>query len=74
MMLHVTGAQVLEAIVADPALAARHRVILVTAGAAAAHQSRLAELRQQLRVPLVPKPFSALDLLTVVADTMAEMS
>jgi hypothetical protein len=33
----------------------------------------VAELRQQLRVPLVPKPFTIDELLAVVADTMTEM-
>jgi CheY-like chemotaxis protein len=72
MMPHVTGEQVLEAIAAEPALA-RHRVILVTGNVGWATSGRVAQLREQLHVPLVPKPFTVDELVTVVADTMAEM-
>jgi CheY-like chemotaxis protein len=68
LMPVVDGLQVLESLAADPALALRHRVILVTAAAGVITQGRLAELRQQLDVPLIAKPFD----LDVVLDTVRQ--
>jgi CheY-like chemotaxis protein len=73
-MPYVNGEQVLEAVVADTTLAARHRFIMVTSAVPWATRGRVADLRQQLGVPLVPKPFTADQLLDAVAEAAAGMS
>lgn len=61
----VDGAAVLRAVAAEPALAARHAFVLLTANA---HTFSLAfaQLLSHLAVPVVPKPFDIDQLLAVV--------
>jgi CheY-like chemotaxis protein len=73
-MPEVDGEQVLEAVASDPELAARHRVIMVTANIRRATTGRVAELRQQLNVPLRPKPFDVNEIINLVKDVAASMA
>jgi CheY-like chemotaxis protein len=73
-MPKVDGLQVLEAVAADPALASRHRIILVTAAQQRATTGRVAALRDQLDVPLVLKPFEISELLDAVEAAAAAMA
>lgn len=68
MMPYVDGEEVLEAVAADPALASRHRVIMVTGSTDRASCGRVAELRRQLDVPLIPKPCKFDELLAAIAE------
>jgi CheY-like chemotaxis protein len=74
MMPVVDGEQVLEAVAADASLAARHRIIMVTGNTHRATQGRVAELRQRLDVPLVPKPFTFAQLIQPLEEVAASMS
>ena len=74
VMPFVDGEQVLEEVAANTTLAARHRIITNTAAVQRATQGRVAVLRQQLDVPLVPRPFTAPQLLQAVAEAAARMS
>lgn len=69
----VDGEQVLEAVAADPDLASRHLIIMVTASGDWAASSRVADLRRQLGVPLVFKPFTFDIFLAAVAEAAATM-
>jgi CheY-like chemotaxis protein len=73
-MPEVDGEQVLEAVASDPELAARHRIIMVTANIRRATTGRVAELRQQLNVPLRPKPFDVNEIINLVKDVAASMA
>jgi CheY-like chemotaxis protein len=57
MLPHGGGLALLEAVAADPALAQRHALVLVTAATRLATQCRVNELRTQLHIPPVGKPF-----------------
>ncbi len=74
MMPVVTGEQVLEEVAADPSLAARHRIVMLTGSIAWATQGRVAELRRQLDVPLLAKPFTVPQLLNALEEAMASMA
>jgi CheY-like chemotaxis protein len=69
----VDGEAVLQAVAADPALAARHRIILNTGDTKRATTGSVAQLRQQLDVPLLPRPFTMDQLLDAVAQAAAGM-
>ena len=69
----VDGEAVLRAVAADPALAARHRFIMVTGAFLRATTGSVAELRQQLGVPLLRKPFTMDQLLNAVKEMEAGM-
>lgn len=69
----VDGEQVLEAVAADASLAARHRVVMMTADVERATRGRVAELRRQLGVSLVAKPFTSAQLMQAVEDAAASM-
>ena len=74
VMPAVDGEQVLEAVAADPILAARHRLIMVTASTERASGGRVAALRRQLGVPLIPKPFTVGQILAAVAEAAATIA
>jgi CheY-like chemotaxis protein len=74
VMPFVDGEQVLEEVAADTTLAARHRIIMLTANVERATRGRVAELRQQLGVPLVPKPFKPSQLVQAVETAAAGMA
>jgi CheY-like chemotaxis protein len=61
------GQALLEAFHEQPSLAARHRMVVVTAYADATLPLRLANLLSALEVPVLGKPFSVDDLLAAVA-------
>ncbi len=71
MMPYVDGEAVLEAVAADEELANRHAIIMVTASNATA--GRVAELREQLSVPLIPKPFKFEEILDAVEAAAARL-
>jgi CheY-like chemotaxis protein len=60
------GTTLLEALHAQPALAARHPIIIVTAYADIPFPKRLAELIDTLSVQVVDKPFSIDEMLQAV--------
>lgn len=66
VMPYMDGEALLEAIAASPALASRHRYVVVTAAVSLATSGRVAELRKQLGIPLIPKPFTVEQLLDAV--------
>ena len=74
MMPVVDGEQVLEEVAADGSLAARHRIIVLTGSIGWATAGRVAEPRQQLDAPLVPKPFTVPQLLRAIEDVMTSMA
>jgi CheY-like chemotaxis protein len=65
MMPEMSGMDVLEAVKADPELAARHAYVLVTANVAA-FSSQLMDLLRELVVPVIAKPFEIQELLSRV--------
>lgn len=67
----VDGEQVLEAVASDLELAARHRIIMVTANTDRASSGRVADLRHQLGVPLIPKPCTLDQLLAAIVEAAA---
>lgn len=71
VMPDVDGEEVLEAVAGDPALAARHHIIMVTANTDRASSGRIAELRRQLGVPLIPKPFVLDQILDALSEAAA---
>lgn len=73
VMPYVDGAAVLEAVAADEALASRHAIIMVTAQVQAAQTGRIAELREQLAVPLIGIPFRFEELLNAVEAAVARL-
>lgn len=56
IMPWVNGEMVLRKVAADPALASRHRIIMVTGNVWAAEADPVAALRTHLDVPLIAKP------------------
>lgn len=70
----VDDEQVLEAVAADPALASRHRIVMVTGSVWWAQSGRVAAPREQLDVPLVSKPFTVLQVLNAVEAAAARMA
>ena len=71
VMPYVDGEEVLEAVAADPELATRHRIIMLTANTDRASGGRVAELRRQLGVPLIAKPFGFDEITVAVAEAAA---
>lgn len=71
VMPYVDGQQVLEAVAGDGALAKRHAIVMVTASMA--NTGRVAELREQLDVPLVRKPFTFMQILDAVEYAAARL-
>jgi CheY-like chemotaxis protein len=67
-MPHVDGVAVLEAVYADPALAKRHCIILVSAYVSRTLPLRLAVLLDALSVEKVDKPFDLDDLFAAMAN------
>jgi CheY-like chemotaxis protein len=57
-MPEVSGIAVLEAVATDPVSLQRHAIILMTANVALATSGRVKELRDQMVIPLVGKPFT----------------
>lgn len=72
-MPRVDGAQVLEWVAANSKIARRHRIIMVTGATERASTGRVAELRQQLGVPLIAKPWNDDQILAAVAQAAAEI-
>lgn len=70
----VDGAQVLQWVAANPEVARRHRIIMVTGATERASTGRVAELRQQLGVPLIAKPWNDDEILAAVAQAAAEIA
>jgi CheY-like chemotaxis protein len=70
----VDGEAVLQAVAADPALAARHRYIMVTAAVERASTGPVAELRERLDVPLIAKPFDMGEVLAAVAKAAGQLA
>lgn len=66
IMPEVTGLDVLEAVAADEALTRQHAIIMVTGQGTMASHGRIKQLRDQLGVPLVEKPFTIEQLLDAV--------
>lgn len=64
---HVTGLAVLEAVAANPALARRHAIIMMTGAVELASHGRVKVLRDRLGIALLAKPFSLQQLLDAVA-------
>jgi CheY-like chemotaxis protein len=60
------GIEVLEAVAADEALARRHGLVVVTGAVGVAQHGRVRDLRDQLQVPLIEKPFDLRHLLDTV--------
>jgi CheY-like chemotaxis protein len=67
------GEDVLEWVAANPKVASRHRIIMVTGSVERASTGRVAELRQQLDVPLIAKPWDHNQLLADVSQAVAEI-
>lgn len=74
VMPNVDGEQVLEAVAADPIMATRHRLVMVTANTERASAGHVAALRHQLGVPLIPKPFKVDQILAAVAEAAATVA
>lgn len=72
-MPSIDGEGVLRAVAGDPTLAARHRFIMVAGDRYRATTGSVAELRRQLGVPFVAKPFTMDELLDAVAEVEAGM-
>jgi CheY-like chemotaxis protein len=68
IMPEVDGMAVLEAVVADETLVHRHAIVVVSAAVSILQTGRGAELRQQLDLLLVPKPFTYEQLLETLED------
>jgi CheY-like chemotaxis protein len=66
MLPHGGGLALLEAVAADPALAQRHALVLVTAAIRFATQGRVHDLCTQLHIPPLGKPFDAQQFLDAV--------
>ena len=64
---YVTGLAVLEAVAANPALARRHAIIMMTGAIGLATHGRVKVLCDQLGIALLAKPFSLQQLLDAVA-------
>lgn len=73
MMPGMDGSAVLQALAADPALAAQHVYLLVT-GAARAIPDHVLPLLHQLQVPVIAKPFDLDDLEHAVAQATTKLS
>mgnify|MGYP001546707681 CR=1 FL=1 len=73
VMPYVDGQEVLEAVAMDEALASRHAIVMVTAQVQAAQTGRIAELRKQLDVPLIAKPFTVKEILSAVETSSARL-
>lgn len=73
IMPYVDGEEVLEAVAANPVLATRHRIIMLTANTDLASTGRVAELRRQLGVPLIAKPWDYDQLLAAVAEAASSL-
>ena len=74
VMPYVNGQDVLEAVAADEAVAKRHAIIMVTGSAHAASVGDVAELREQLGVPLIPKPFHFRQIIDAVEQATARLT
>lgn len=74
IMPEVDGIAVLEAVAADEALARRHAIVVLTGAVGLASEGRVKELRDQLGIPLVGKPFTVDQLLDSVADAAARLA
>lgn len=68
MMPEVDGEMVLRAVVSDEALAARHRIVIVTGSRWWANAPQMLALRARLQVPMVAKPYTVSQLLSAVED------
>ena len=73
MMPDVNGEMVLRAAVSDEALAARHRIVVVTGVVERANAPDVLALRERLHSPLVAKPFTVAQLLDAVEDAAAKI-
>ena len=73
IMPYVDGESVLREVAANPDLAARHRIVMVTAQVGLASTGSLLTLRERLGVPLVPKPFTVDQLMDAVAQAAAQL-
>ncbi|MGO8951641.1 MAG: YgjP-like metallopeptidase domain-containing protein [Ktedonobacterales bacterium] len=73
MMPEVDGEAVLEALAADETLASRHAFVMMTAATPRANEGRVAELRRQLGIPLISKPFSVSDILDAVEKAARQL-
>lgn len=71
VMPYVDGEAVLEAVAADETLATCHAIIMVTASNA--RTGRVVELRAQLGVPFIAKPFTVEEILDAVAAAAARL-
>ncbi len=73
MMPCVDGQTVLDEVAMDESLAARHVFVMVTGSVTRATTGRVAELREQLGVPLFAKPFTVDQILNAVAEAAARL-
>lgn len=72
VMPYVDGLEVLETVAADEALAKRHAIIMVTASLA--NMGRVPELREQLGVPLIHKPFHFQQIIDAIEQAAARLA
>jgi CheY-like chemotaxis protein len=70
----VDGEAVLRAIAADPMLAARHRVIMVTAATTRASTGAVADLCERLGVAVIAKPFDMDEVMAAVAKAAGQVA
>ena len=68
------GLAVLEAVAADDALAQRHAIILATGAMDIATNTRVRALCDQLRIPVIWKPFDLRELLDAVAAAQQRLA